>query len=536
MRYFSRLSFLLSISVLLFATTLNSVSAQDLGTFYDDVDAFMAKNVANGLVDYEGVKNAPAELDALLAQIATLDRAGLSPEDEKAYLINAYNVLVIKNIVDHYPTQSPTAENGFFDRDKFQVSGKSQTLDDVEKRDLFVKYPDARLHFVLVCAAIGCPQLIEKAYRGDMLEDQLENRTKLTLSNDYYVKAEAGGDKVNISELFSWYKGDFVSDGVNEIDYINQYRDDQLPSNAKIGYITYDWQLNDSKKKVLTGDNLGGGLDQTTLLPGENLQAFTPSTLLVRGQVDVKIFNNLYTQTAFFNDSGSRVDAQRRDSYFTSIVSILVGYSSRLNFGVDLYPKAVRVGSEGSSPFSVLQFTTNNDSRAALAAIAPKIKFNPFKKVPRLAAQVAFYLPLASDLEGIESGRPFLDYDDNQFWIQAFYDLPINDALLIYLEGGLLFRFDSADESPNHEYIYPFKGILNYFVTDRLTVYGLTEFTPSALYQDASLFSTLYTQIGAGLKFQVTPRFEIETLATVFPFGYNKGAGQTYNFGFRYIR
>ena len=536
MKHFTRLSHLLLVNVLLLFTGLMSAHAQDLNKFYDDVDAFMGQYVDNGLVDYEAVKNEPASLDALLAQISTLDRSGLSADDEKAYLINAYNVLVIKNIVDHYPTQSPTAENGFFDRDKFQVSGKSQTLDEVEKGDLFVKYPDARLHFVLVCAAIGCPQLVKDAYRGDKLEEQLERRTQITLNSDFYVKAE-GDSKVNITELFSWYKKDFVTDGTTVIDYINKYRKAQLPADAKIGYIKYDWQLNDSKKKVLTGQNdIDPLAPSSTLLPGENLQAFTPSTLLVRGQVDVKIFNNLYTQTANFNDSGSRVDSQRRDTYFTSIISILAGVSPRLNLGIDLYPKAVRVGSEGSSPFSVLQFTTNNDSRAAFAAIAPKIKFNPLKKVPGLAAQVAFYIPLASDLEGQESGRPFLDYDDKQFWIQAFYDLPINDALLVYLEGGFFFRFDSADENPNHEYIYPFKGILNYFVTDRLTVYGLTELTPSALYQDASLFSTLYTQVGAGLKFQVTPRFEIETLATVFPFGYNKGAGQTYNFGFRYIR
>ncbi len=157
------------------------------------------------------------------------------------------------------------------------------------------------------------------------------------------------------------------------------------------------------------------------------------------------------------------------------------------------------------------------------------------RKLPRLAAQVALYLPLASDLDGASGAAPFLDYGDPQLWLQAFYDLPLGSAWLIYLEGGFFFRYDNAKENVNHEYIYPIKGILNYYATNRLTIYGLAEFTPSALYQDASLFSTLYTQIGAGLKFQVTSRFEVETLVTLFPVGYNKGAGQTYNFGFRYV-
>ncbi len=257
--------------------------------------------------------------------------------------------------------------------------------------------------------------------------------------------------------------------------------------------------------------------------------------MLVAGQLDIKVFNNLYTQTAFFDGSGSRTDNNQRDTYFTGIVSLLYGLSPKINLGIDLYPKAVRVGSESSSPLSVFQFSNNTNARATLAAIAPKVKFNPLKKLPRLAAQIALYLPLASDLEGSPGESPFLDYGDKQLWLQAFYDLPIGPQWLIYLEGGFFFRYDSAQENANHEYIYPFKGILNYYASNKLTIYGLAEFTPSALYLDPSLFSTLYTQIGAGLKFQVTPRFEVETLVTLFPVGYNKGAGQTYNFGFRYV-
>ncbi|MEM8486228.1 MAG: DUF547 domain-containing protein [Bacteroidota bacterium] len=530
-----RVQFLFTTVVILLFTSQIS-QAQSINAFYDDVDAFMSKYVDNGLVAYGVIKDKPAELDALLAQIAILDRTSLSAADEKAYMINAYNVLVIKNIIDHYPTASPTAENGFFDRDKFQVSGKSQTLDELEKGDLYVKYPDARLHFVLVCAALGCPLLVEDAYRGDILETQLDTRTKHTLNSEFYVNVSSDGSRVDVSELFSWYTDDFTKDGLSVVGYLNQYRKDSLPENIKVGFIKYDWTLNDDKTKGMTGSLDVLETDPgNTLLQGQNLQALTPSTLLVPGQVDVKVFNNLYTQTAFFDDGGSRVDTDRW-TFFTSIISFQVGITERLNLGLDLYPKAVRVGDPGSSPLSVLQFSTNNNANAALAALAPKIKFNPLKNVPNLAAQVALYLPLTSDLEGSQSGRPFLDYDDTQLWAQAFYDLPFNEALLLYLEGGVFFRNDSASENANNEFIFPFKGILNYFVNDRLTVYGLTEFTPSSLEQDASLFSTLYTQVGAGVKFQVTPRFEIETLATIFPFGYNKGAGQTYNFGFRYVR
>ena len=66
---------------------------------------------------------------------------------------------------------------------------------------------------------------------------------------------------------------------------------------------------------------------------------------------------------------------------------------------------------------------------------------------------------MSSDLEGGQSGRPFLDFDNVQTWIQGFYDVPLNPSWLLYLEGGLLFRFDSDDGLTNHELTYPVKGI-----------------------------------------------------------------------------
>ena len=514
--------------------TVQTASAQDIDSFYDAVDQFMAAYVTDGLVDYGAIDKSSDEMKNLLGMIADMDRSALSPEDDQAFMVNAYNVLVIKNVVDNYPTNSPLEVAGFFDRIKFEVSSKKYTLNDFEKGELFKQYPDARFHFVLVCAAIGCPELISEAYRGETLDDQLEERTRAVLNNVKHVRTV--GEKHEVSELFNWYEGDFTKGGTDVVGYINAYRNEPLDDSYKVGIITYDWQLNDLKKKRIGEATGEGGTYTTGIDPFSNLQAFTPSTLLVRGQFDVKVFNNLYTQTAFFDGDGNRVDANERQTFFTSIISLGIGYTPRLNFGLDLYPKAVRVGGENSSPFSVLEFTSDSNSRAALAAVAPKVKFVPFKKAPRLAMQVLLYLPVVSDLEGRENQRPFLDFDDVQTWVQAFYDLPLNPDWLLYLEGGLLFRFDSGDDVVNHEITYPMKALLNYFATSRLTLYASTEITPSAQWQDPSLFSTLFTQVGAGVKYQLTPRFEIETLVSTFPFGVNRGAGQTFNLGLRFVR
>lgn len=237
--------------LLLFSVIQLPVMGQDISAFYDAVDTFMAAHVDDaGLVDYAAASENPEALNSLVAMITSLDRGALSESDEKAYLINAYNVLVIKNVVDNYPTNSPLEVAGFFDRTKYDVSGTSYTLNELEKGDLFNAYPDARLHFVLVCAAIGCPELITEAYRGNTLEDMLDVRTRAVLNNDKHVSTDASSKKHNVSELFTWYKKDFTEGGTDVIGYINQYRETPLESDFKLGTITYNWQLNDVKKKL----------------------------------------------------------------------------------------------------------------------------------------------------------------------------------------------------------------------------------------------------------------------------------------------
>lgn len=238
--------------LILLAGGNTTAHAQSIGSFYDSVDAFLGPVVDNGLVDYAAIKADPAELQALVNTISTLDRTSLSEMEEQAFLINAYNMLVIKNVVDHYPLDSPLDANGFFDRDKFQVSGESFTLNDLEKKDLFKKYPDARFHFVLVCAAIGCPVLIPEAYRAESLERQLVTQTRVALNSPRHVRTTGG--KLLVSELFSWYEADFTSrsfksGAASVAAYINQFRDDKVDTDARLDYITYDWQLNDQKKK-----------------------------------------------------------------------------------------------------------------------------------------------------------------------------------------------------------------------------------------------------------------------------------------------
>ncbi|MCI0697837.1 DUF547 domain-containing protein [candidate division KSB1 bacterium] len=231
--------------VLLFFASL--IQAQHhSANFFQQADGFFSRHVRPGLVEYATIKKNPDELKALVVALANFDLKALGGgHAEKAFWINAYNLLVIHTVVTHYPIKSPMDVPGFFDRAQHRVAGDSLTLNEIENNKLREKYGDARIHFALVCAAKGCPELINQAYFAKDLGERLNIQTRAALNNFKHVRVSLATKQVLVSEIFKWYETDFTSKGKTVIDYINQYRSEKFPADFSIGYIPYDWTLND---------------------------------------------------------------------------------------------------------------------------------------------------------------------------------------------------------------------------------------------------------------------------------------------------
>lgn len=223
--------------ILLIAST---GTAQDLSSFHNKLDSFLGKHIKNGKVDYSTIHNDRSELDQLVTLSQKIKVNPSSANDFQAFWINAYNLHVIKGLVDNYPISSPLDKAGFFDKVKYSIGGESITLNDIENKMLRAKFNDARFHFVLVCGAVGCPPLISNAYLPSTLNAQLEQQTKLAINNDQFIKP---GKKVGVSQIFEWYKADFEKDG-ETIDFINKYRKVPFTANTKIKYYPYNWKIN----------------------------------------------------------------------------------------------------------------------------------------------------------------------------------------------------------------------------------------------------------------------------------------------------
>ena len=208
----------------------------------------MKKNVSNSKVDQHFIKASPTDINEILEIASKIDLSKESENNTKAFWINAYNVALIKLIINKYPVKSPLDIAGLFDKTTTTLAGKKITLNDIENKMLREKYNDARIHFVLVCGANGCPPIINKAYMPSTLEAQLETQTTLAINNPNFIKVNTKSKKVEFSQIFEWYKADFISKGKNEIDFINKYLTTKVDTKYKVSYYTYDWTLN--KKQI----------------------------------------------------------------------------------------------------------------------------------------------------------------------------------------------------------------------------------------------------------------------------------------------
>lgn len=228
-----------------FVLIISNTHAQvkNLQDYFQHVDKFLSTNVKAGKVNYKSINADKNDLDALVGFVATKQKFN-SPSEEKAFYLNAYNILVIKGIINNYPTKGPMEIAGFFDKKQYVINGANLTLNNIENDIVRKKFNDARIHFALVCGAKSCPPIQSYAFRPEKLDAQLDLVTKQSIQNTSFTKIDSKNNKASVSMLFNWYKDDFVKAKGNVLGFINSYLKTALPANTTLENYTYDWALN----------------------------------------------------------------------------------------------------------------------------------------------------------------------------------------------------------------------------------------------------------------------------------------------------
>lgn len=216
----------------------------------ESFDSLLKAHVSeDGFVDYPAMKNDKAKLDAYIVYLSkTTPASSWSDNKKKAFWINAYNAYTLKLILENYPLKSIMKIN---QKGKTAwkipfavVGGETYTLDHIEHKILREKLFDPRIHVGVNCASGSCPKLANFAFTEDNIDAELERLMKIFVNDP--TRNQLSFKKVQISSIFDWFKQDFTKEG-SVIDYINKYAETPVKPKARIGYLTYDWSLNEKK-------------------------------------------------------------------------------------------------------------------------------------------------------------------------------------------------------------------------------------------------------------------------------------------------
>jgi hypothetical protein len=250
------------------------------GTFdHSAYDSLLYVYVENGLVDYKGIQEEKKLLTAYVDQLEHLDPEEFqtwSENEQKAFWINVYNAITIEGILRNYPI----TPGGFFARRRFprnsirqiggfwdtvfvRVMGKDITLNQIEHEILRKEFHDPRIHFVLVCASIGCPLLEKRAFTPEQLDQRLDQAASNFIRDANKVRLDRAKNTVYLSSIFDWYTEDFpASDEAHEtfqeyskqnrgiVAFVAGYLPEEertfiIDNRPKIAFLDYDWSLNE---------------------------------------------------------------------------------------------------------------------------------------------------------------------------------------------------------------------------------------------------------------------------------------------------
>ncbi|GAB6193156.1 DUF547 domain-containing protein [Desulfocastanea catecholica] len=258
-------------SILILMLVMRAVSADAASFDHSQWDGLLKNNV----VVYEGGKATKVDYQAMARErqvltdyfdrLAKIRRAQFDswPKDEQlAFLINAYNGWTVELILTRYPDLQSIKELGFlfqspWKKEFIPLLGEKRSLDDIEHGLIrgSGRYNDPRIHFAVNCASIGCPALRNQAYRGDILDKQLEEATALFLSDRSRNRLSDG--ELQVSSIFKWYREDFERGwrgAATLAQFLSLYKDSLglddaeagklVAGNVAIRFLEYDWKLN----------------------------------------------------------------------------------------------------------------------------------------------------------------------------------------------------------------------------------------------------------------------------------------------------
>jgi hypothetical protein len=242
---------------------------------------FLSKHVdQQGMMDYKTLLRRKLELVNVLDEFKSLNHNeynSWSKDDKLAFWINAYNLELMRAILDNYPIESnrvlrlfwpPNSIRhikGLWDQHKFIIMNEEFTLQEITRRFFKKEFDDPRVFFAIYYGSLSGPPLRNEAYCGQNLSAQLDDQIKRFIAAGGTLKIERENQRVYLSSMLSstWNGQQFVAKYGTDLKFKQQEPEVRAVLNLLTKYISpqdvgfletgnytvdfmvYDWTLND---------------------------------------------------------------------------------------------------------------------------------------------------------------------------------------------------------------------------------------------------------------------------------------------------
>jgi hypothetical protein len=244
-------------------------------------DRLLDTYVRDGFVYYNALRIERAALDRYVASLngaAATALAKGTTDEQKALWINAYNALVLRTVIEHFPIRGRAKEYpsssirqipGAFEKPAHRVAGRVVSLDAIEKEILGV-LGDPRVFLALGRGAYGGGRLRSEAFDAPVMEKLLSAVAAEKVSRGTLVRVAPLDNVVSMSPIFSWREPIFTEALASQADPVFAQRSpieravlalitphlsgpeaQFLPKNTfKMQFHDFDWRLNDLSSRA----------------------------------------------------------------------------------------------------------------------------------------------------------------------------------------------------------------------------------------------------------------------------------------------
>ncbi len=208
----------------------------------------LKEHTRDGRVNYAALK----EKD--FRTLATLYRslADAPAKPDLAFWINAYNIIVLREVTAAHPVKDVWSVDKNFFKKKHFVAGKQLSLDDIEKEVIGKQFRDARAHFGVNCASASCPILPPEPFTSENVDAQLDEGARGFINGEANVTFDEASGALLLSKIFDWYAADFERSAGSVEKFLAKYLSPEKQRLLQtrqwdIKYLPYDWSLNELK-------------------------------------------------------------------------------------------------------------------------------------------------------------------------------------------------------------------------------------------------------------------------------------------------